>query len=69
MTDEQKWLLIFGRDWHPCEELEDAEGEIAYLYDRMSTAGDLRGRLLEHDPSRYEVRLRPPKEENEPIRI
>ena len=64
MTDEQKWLLVFGRGWHPYEAIEDAQGEIVEVFRRMSAAGKLEG-----NPSTYEVRLRAPKEENESIRV
>ena len=65
MTDEQHWLLLYGRRWVDWWELEDSEGilGISNLAERMHDA-----LLLESDRSKLRVRLKP-KEENEPIRV
>jgi hypothetical protein len=63
MTDEQIWLLVFGKGWQPYEKIAEAGGEIPNVFSRMSAAG-----MLEGDPSTYQIRLRPEKP-NESIRV
>jgi hypothetical protein len=63
MTDEQKWLLVFGKGWQPYEKVAEAGGEIPNVFSRMSAAG-----MLEGDPFTYQIRLRPEKP-NESIRV
>jgi hypothetical protein len=62
MTDEQMWLLVFGRDWHTVETVEDSEALLP-AFKRLGAAGE-----LQWNPVTMYVRLRP-KEENEFIRI
>ena len=64
MTDEQRWLLIYGRQEVPWYELITGPvgGQLADpLFERLRDAGK-----LEADISRMTVRL---KEENESIRV
>ena len=64
MTDEQIWLLQFGRRWVDWWELANAEDtDISPLCERMHEAG-----MLESDHRRLRVRLKP-KEEDESIRV
>lgn len=65
MTDEQRWLLLYGRRWVDWWELEDNQAilGISDLAERMHDT-----QSLESDPSRLRVRLKP-KEENESIRV
>jgi hypothetical protein len=64
MTDEQIWLLRFGRGWVDWWELADETSiDIDPIAERMHNA-----QMLEKDTNSLRVRLRP-KEENEPIRI
>lgn len=58
MTPEQKWLLVFGRDWVCWDEIY--EGDYVYIADSLHESGQ-----LEVNISRYQVRLKP----NEPIRV
>lgn len=64
MTDEQIWLLQFGRGWVPWYELSlyDSE-EFNERAMRMHKAGQLQG-----DASRMMVRLKP-QEEDATIRV
>lgn len=64
MTDEQLWLLRYGRGWVDWWELASETGDdLSSLAERMHDA-----RLLESDHARLRVRLKP-KEENESIRV
>lgn len=65
MTDEQKWLLLYGSRWVDWWELADSESSLSVsdLSERMRDAG-----MLESDHKRLKVRLKQ-KEENEPIRV
>ena len=62
MTDEHRWLLLYGRRWVDWWELED-NGDLNPMFKRMHDA-----QLLEGDHARLKVRLKP-KEENESIRV
>ena len=62
MTDEQRWLLLYGSRWVDWWELEDS-GDLSPMFERMHDA-----RLLESDQSRLRVRLKP-KERSELIRV
>lgn len=62
MTDEHRWLLLYGRRWIDWWELED-NGDLNPIFERMHEAG-----MLESDHARLKVRLKP-KEENEFIRV
>jgi hypothetical protein len=66
MTDEQVWLLRYGRGWIPWYELLDGsvgEQEVDPLHTRLTEAGK-----MEINQNTMCVRLKQ-KEENEPIRI
>lgn len=64
MTDEQRWLLLYGRRWVDWWELANAEGDsVSGLSERMHDAG-----MLEADRRKLRVRLKP-KEANESIRV
>jgi hypothetical protein len=64
MTDEQIWLLRYGRGWVHWYDLANETGDdLSKLAERMHEA-----RMLESDHARLCVRLKP-KEENEPIRV
>lgn len=62
MTDEHRWLLLYGRRWIDWWELED-NGDLNPMFERMHEAG-----MLESDHTKLRVRLKP-KEENESIRV
>jgi hypothetical protein len=65
MTDEQIWLLQFGRGWVAWYELaNETEDDVTDLLERMHEA-----RLLKTDSNRMCVRLKTEKEKDEPIRI
>lgn len=64
MTDEQIWLLRFGRGWVDWWELADNSGEgTIMLYERLIAQGK-----LEMDATAVKIRLKA-KEENESIRV
>lgn len=66
MTDEQIWLLKYGRGWVPWYEIVDGpvgEQDVDPVYERLIDA-----RRLEIDNNRMQVRLKP-KEEDESIRV
>lgn len=65
MTDEQRWLLLYGRRWVDWWELEDSEATlgVSELFERMMDYGK-----LEVDVKTNQVRLKT-KEENEPVRV
>jgi hypothetical protein len=58
MTPEQKWLLIFGRDWVCWDEI--CESNYVYIADSLHESGQ-----LEVNISRYQVRLI----QNETVRV
>lgn len=65
MTDEQKWLLIFGSGWVPWYAVVDGppgEQEVHPLHTRLTEAGK-----IEVDKNTMRVRLK--KEVNEIIRV
>lgn len=66
MTDEQIWLLRFGRGWVGWWELADESGgDIAPIAERMHEA-----QMLAKDVNSLRVRLKTKEEMNhEPIRI
>lgn len=60
MTDEQIWLLRYGRGWVPWYELIDGpvgEQKIDVLHERLTDAGK-----LEVDRTKMRVRLKENKE-------
>jgi hypothetical protein len=57
MTDEQKWLVIFGSGWVDLDEVFEAT---IISYESLRS-----NRRLEFDLPQYRVRLKP----NEPIRV
>ena len=57
MTDEQKWLLIFGRGWVALEVVEEHDP----IFSRLA-----KDKKLDVDQSFECVRLKP---QNEPIRV
>lgn len=60
MTDEQIWLLRFGRGWVPWYELLDGpvgEQDVDPLHTRLTEAGK-----MEVDKNRLSVRLKETKE-------
>ena len=60
MTDEQIWLLRFGRGWVNWWELADESGDdINPVAERMHEA-----QMLEKDTNSLRVRLRPKEEMN-----
>lgn len=66
MTDEQIWLLKYGRGWVPWYELMDGptgEQEVDSTHTRLLDAGK-----MEINKNTMCVRLKP-KTENEPIRV
>lgn len=66
MTDEQIWLLQYGRGWVAWYELMDGpvgEQQVNPIHTRLTDAGK-----IEIDRNRMCVRLKP-KEENESIRV
>jgi hypothetical protein len=63
MTDEQIWLLRFGRGWVDWWELEDVEDSVDPLFERLTDAGK-----LEMDAESLRIKLRS-KEEDESIRV
>lgn len=63
MTDEQKWLLLYGRRWVDWWELEEENGEISPVFERLSDANKLK-----QNASTLRVRLKT-KEENESISV
>ena len=66
MTDEQIWLLKYGRGWVPWYELVDGsvgEQDVDPVYERLVAAG-----RIETAVRTMSVRLKP-KEEDESIRV
>ena len=66
MTDEQMWLLKYGRGWVPWYELVDGpvgEQEVDPLHTRLTEAG-----RLEINQNTMCVRLKP-KEQNESVSV
>jgi len=56
MTPEQKWLLIFGRDWVNWDDIYEGGSDYLHLANSLP---------LESDPARYQVRLI----KYEPVRV
>jgi hypothetical protein len=63
MTDEQKWLLIFGRGWVDRVVIEDADYEMYEMYKNLAIK-----EAFVYDLSLYRVKLKE-KEVNEIIRV
>jgi hypothetical protein len=63
MTDEQIWLLRFGRGWVDWWELEGVEDGIDPVFERLADAGK-----LETDANALRIKLRS-KEEDESVRV
>ena len=67
MTDEQIWLLKYGRGWIPWYELLEGpvgDQEVDPLHSRLLDAG-----RIEVAKNTMRVRLKPKKVENEFIRV
>lgn len=63
MTDEQKWLLIFGSGWIDRVVIEDADYEMYEMYKNLAIK-----EALVYDLPLYRVKLKE-KEVNETIRV
>jgi len=55
MTDEQMWLLCFGRGWVDKVDIEDADPEVYSMYIRLASESE---DALTYDLSLYRVKLR-----------
>lgn len=60
MTPEDKWLLIFGRDWVSWDDIYEGGSDYLHIADSLHNS-----QQLESDPARYQVRLI----KNETVRV